>query len=293
MNITETPTIQALFLSLSLFLSSCEQPAIDGGQDAEKTDEYSISFNINKFEITDFNESKSDTRASVDVSKVCKVINFAVFSGGTRVKIINQAATDDGFGKINVSLAAGTYRIIALAHNCDGNATITDPAKITFKDNKITDTFYYIDDVNVTGEASHDMSMTRGVARFRLIIKDKIPTNVTQFMFYYTGGSSTFSAVDKAGIVNSRQTETLTASEDSIYDVYTFPRADSQTLKIVVTALSSDGKTVAEKTFENVPVAVNKSTVYRGYFFSEGPDSKDEGFSFKVDDGWKEENHDF
>lgn len=290
---TNVLNILTLSLTLSLAFTSCEKPVIDEEPTEPKSDGFQITFNVNKFDITDFNDQLSGSRSTVDISTVSKRINFAVFNGDTRITEINQTSSDADFGKIKVSLSAGTYKIIALAHNGEGNATITDPAKIVFKDNKITDTFFYVGDITVTGEGSHDLTMTRVVARFRLIIKDEIPASVAQFKFYYTGGSSTFSAIDKAGIVNSRQTETLTASKDSIYDVYTFPRTDSQALKMTVTALTSAGVTVAEKTFENVPITVNKSTIYRGYFFGNGSDSKDEGFTFKVDNSWTEESHNY
>jgi hypothetical protein len=44
-------------------------------------------------------------------------------------------------------------------HSCDGSATITSTEKVTFPNNKVTDTFYYYGDLVVTAEKqSYDLT---------------------------------------------------------------------------------------------------------------------------------------
>ncbi len=47
---------------------------------------------------------------------------------------------------------------------------------------------------------SYDLTLTRAVAMFRLVLTDEeIPSNVAKLKFYYVGGSSTFSPKDGYG----------------------------------------------------------------------------------------------
>jgi len=173
-------------------------------------------------------------------------------------------------------------------------ATISSPEKITFPNNRVSDTFYYYGTLTVGSEPqTYDLQLSRCVAMFRLIITDDIPSDVSSFKFYYTGGSSTFSATAGYGCVNSRQTVTLTASaSQKTYEVYTLPKAETGTLKMTVTALDASGNTVAEQVFEDVPVTVNQITQYQGAFFSSGGGSADSKSSWNLtaDGEWASES---
>ena len=65
---------------------------------------------------------------------------------------------------------------------------------MTFPNNKVTDTFFYYGDLVVgTEKQSYDLTLTRAVAMFRLVLTDdEIPSTVAKLKFYYLGGSSTF-----------------------------------------------------------------------------------------------------
>ena len=78
------------------------------------------------------------------------------------------------------------YQLVVIAHNGEGSATITSTEKVTFPNNKVTDTFYYYGDLIVTSEVqSYDLTLTRAVAMFRLVLTDdEIPSSVTKFKFY-------------------------------------------------------------------------------------------------------------
>ena len=127
----------------------------------------------------------------------------------------------------------------------------------------MTDTFYYYGDLVVTSEVqSYDLTLTRAVAMFRMVLTDdEIPSTVTKFKFYYTGGSSTFSPSAGYGCVNSKQTEIRT-------------------------------DTVKERIFENVPVTRNQVTRYTGSFFGNGGSGQtsDGTFRLTADPDWDSVN---
>lgn len=74
-----------------------------------------------------------------------------------------------------MNLTKGKYAVLVVAHNGDGNATLSNPEKVTFKNNKITDTFYYYKVIDVEEDSNFDMTMKRVVAKFRLVVKDPTP----------------------------------------------------------------------------------------------------------------------
>lgn len=205
------------------------------------------------------------TRAEVPLSDVCGRLNVAVFDAvGQKVKTAAQVVSDAGYGTVGLSLNDGKYTVVVIGHNCTGSATITNTEKVTFPNNKVTDTFYYCGELEVTGEKQDvTISLKRAVAMIRLKLTDDAVTmaNVAQVKFYYLGGSSTFSPLAGYGCVNSKQTEYRTVSADGVYELYTLPHSAMDVVtKMTVTALDAGDNVVGEFTMENVPVSVNRIT---------------------------------
>lgn len=282
-----------------LMVLSCEKPIVGTNDETKKDDSTNekkvhVTFTLNSPNNSDFGSAETSTRATKNVSEVSSRINYAFYKDGSVYLTASQTSDDTNFGTISADFAEGTYSVLFLAHNGLGNATLTDPAKVTFKDNKVTDTFYYYGEITISGEQDYDITLKRAVAMFRLVVNDKTPSTVSQMKFYYTGGSSTFDATSGYGCVNSKQTElrdveSTAYSSSSQYEVYTFPHADDKKLKMKVTALSSTSTTEREKTFENVPVTINEITQYEGNFFVESSDGG--RIKVYVDDEWTQSNY--
>lgn len=205
------------------------------------------------------------TRAEVPLSDVCGRLNVAVFdAAGQKVKTAAQVVSDAGYGTVGLSLNDGKYTVVVIGHNCTGSATITNTEKVTFPNNKVTDTFYYCGELEVTGEKQDvTISLQRAVAMIRLKLTDDAVTiaNVAQVKFYYLGGSSTFSPLAGFGCVNSKQTEYRLVSADGVYELYTLPHSAMDVIsKMTITALDAGDNVVGEFTIENVPVSVNRIT---------------------------------
>ena len=249
-----------------MLVAACEKPVFDN--DASKEKDANVILRMAQFEQTPF------TRAVTSITDLCTHLNIAIFDAdGTKVKTVAQKEGDASFGTVALKLAAGTYHLVVIAHNCDGSATITSEEKVTFPNNKVTDTFYYYGDLEVTdSQQSYDLTLTRAVAMFRLVLTDDAwPSSVTKLKFYYTGGSSTFSPKNGYGCVNSRQTEVRTIAADGIYDIYTLPHTEQDVLtKLTVTALDADDNIIKERVFENIPITRNQITRYTGSFFGSG-----------------------
>lgn len=227
------------------------------------------------------------TRASA-LSDVCGRLNVAVFDhDGKKVKTVSQVVSDAGFGTVSVSLADGYYQVVAVGHNGTGNATITSPEKVTFANNKVTDTFCYYGDVSVTGNKEFDIRLERAVAMVRLKVDGETAkrNDVAQLKFYYVGGSSTLSPREGFGCVNSKQTEYRAWSDDGVYEVYTLPHSREDVItKMTVTAIDAGDNEIGECVIEDVPVVVNKVTNCTGDLFGSGTCSVNIGIA--VDAEW-------
>ena len=245
-----------MFMLAVLILCGCEKMVIDNDVYSKGDNGGNVTLHITP--------TDDATRSSV-ISDVCGRLNVAVFdAGGQKVKAIAQTVADAGFGSVSLSLAAGNYTVVAIGHNCTGSATITSADKVTFPNNKVTDTFSYFGRLTVTGDRQDvDIKMKRAVAMIRLHLTDEMSAmdDVAQFKFYYLGGSSTFSPSAGYGCVNSKQTEYRACSDDGVYCLYTLPHAANDVLtKMTVTALDASDNALGEIIIENVPVTVNKIT---------------------------------
>lgn len=227
------------------------------------------------------------TRGDVALSEVCGRLNVAVFDAdGAKVKTVAQSVSDANFGTVGLAVTPGTYSIVAVAHDCNGSATITSEDKVTFPNNKVTDTFCYYGEVTATKE-KRDVNITlkRSVAMLRLSLTGgSLRTDIAQLKFYYLGGSSTWSPRDGFGCVNSKQTEYRAWSEDGIYELYTLPHATGDVLtKVTITAYDAGDNEVGKAELLNIPVTVNRVTNYSGDIFSGGGSVNVE---LKVDPTW-------
>lgn len=282
-----------ILLCCCLSLFSCQKAYVgdDEPEEARKESGVKLQLSIVQLGNADFEKSYQVSR-STDVTTLCNRVSVAVYQNGTRVKQMNQLANDPDFGKIQLTLPAGKYKILVLAYSGSKSATMTDVAKVSFSGG-MSDTFWYCKDIDLQSDTSEDITMKRIVAMFRLSLNDAIPSNVKTLKFAYTGGSSTLNAVTGEGCVNSRQSEDFTITSDMVgethdFDVYTFPKPDSQTLKVTVTALDGNGNQIIQHIFDGVKIQCNMITKYTGAFFSGVGSGADASFSGRLltNDEW-------
>lgn len=287
-------SIVLLLLSI-IFATSCQKiTAEDENEEGTQTNKVTATFKINTIEQVEFASAKKATRAA-DLKQVCNHVLFIVYNtSGERVMYKAQDATDKDFGQISTKLNIGTYRFVILAYNGKDNpSSFTSPDKINFGNNgKMSDTFMWSEELAIDNGMEKDVTLKRAVAMFRLVTTDNIPENVVKMKFHYTGGSSTISALTSSGSVNSKQDETITIDKSATgkpgtFEVYTFPRDDSNTLKMEITALDADGNPVASHTFDDVSIARNKVTQYKGEFFNNSSSgSGNVSFNITIESDW-------
>lgn len=290
----------------SLLLVSCEKVNLgEPGDRPEVKGGVKVRFSIANLTQVPFDGEAKASGSEGGLTAACTRISFAIYQAdGTVYDARHQQSADPGFGTLTTSLPAGSYRVIVLAHSGLGVPAFEAWDKVKFKDNKVSDTFYCVKDIQVAEGGSYEFELKRAVSEFRLVVGDAIPRSVTRMKFYYTGGSSTFNPLSGFGCVNSRQTEYREVAADmhgagSRFEVFTFPHAAEDQLKITVTALNADNETVVEHVFTAVPIKRNVITQYSGSFFG-GTPSGDQGggggdvtFMLSFDTSWTTITHSY
>jgi hypothetical protein len=269
-----------------LTMNACEK-GYTAEEETKTGNESNVTLRVKSIEMVPF-ENTTISRASTEMSELCSRLQFAVFKDGEKKKNISQQAGDAGFGEAAISLPEGDYQLVVMGHSCTGTATITDLEKITFPNNKVTDTFYYYGTFTVGNDSKIvELDLKRAVAMLRFNLTQPLTENIKQLKFLYTGGSSTFSAITGFGSVNSRQTEIRdVASGQKVFEVYTFPHAQEGKLKVTITALDANGTEIAETVMEDIPVEVNKISVYNGVLFDDTTNSSSPSIKVKGDGDW-------
>ncbi len=259
-----------IFIVCIWLFVGCEKPY----QPTEKDDD-------TEQEITSGRKVKltiNNAEGATDIRQLCTRISYCVFTAnGDLYTVKHQTSSDNDFGCKTLYMADGNYRLVVIAHSGAGNISIESEDKIKFKDNKITDTFSYSADIDVTGDSSLDVSLSRIVACVHVVIPGPMPENVKQMEFYYTGGSSTYSCLSGYGSVNSRQTEYREVSTNMVgqataFDIYTIPHQDNSTLKLTIRALSEDKSVVKSIQHSDIQVIMDTKTVITSSIFGGSSD---------------------
>jgi hypothetical protein len=279
-------------LMAAVMMAACEKPVIDEQAD-KKGQEQSANVTLR---LTTYSQ-ESFTRSTEALTDQCSRLSVAIFrQDGTKVKSVNQTSSDGGFGTVAVSLTEGTYKVVAVAHNStEGNATISSTEKVTFANNKMTDTFACCETFSVLegSPVEKEVLLQRVVAMVRLTVTGVIPDEVARLKFYYTGGSSTLNPSTGYGCVQSKQTEyrpaVLNGSAVKVFDLYTAPHELNDVLKLVITAQDSNNQTLNEWTMEDIPVTRNKITTWSGVLFGDddtGGGTGSGGIGITLDTEW-------
>lgn len=259
---------------------SCEKAVFDEVDDVTQSSASgNVTIRVTPYEQLDFEDgvaarnhtSSVSTRSAKSVDEICTRIDMGIYKDSALVKSITQTSDDSDFGTTSVQLDEGTYKVVIVAHNglvkCSVPKTFGD---FYFSNNKVTDTFHYYGEVEVTSSSlTLEAEVRRIVAMFRLRVTGEIPEDADSLNFYYTGGSTKIDPTTGYGTTNSKPNDYRLVYQDvTDYEIYTIPHEDDDVLKVVVTAYDTNGEARMETTFSDVPVSVNQITQYSGDFFS-------------------------
>ena len=272
-------------LNMVLCLFSCEKPMIPDVSKAEAN----LVVTVWQMNIEPFPTGRTRT----EISDLCSRLNYAIYDmSGKRVRQVNQQSGDEEYGTAYFKLPAGKYQVVVVGHSSNGNPTMTNPAKIQFKnDQGFTDTFLNNDSVTLDDDSRITLNTNphRIVSLCRFVVSDPIPNDVARMRFQYKGGSGAFDASTGLGSVNSTQTEffPVEAGRDSTtFDLYTFLHDQEGTIHLQASAYDANDNVLNEREFD-VPLKRRKVTKLTGpYFTSSGASIV---IIIGIDDEWEGE----
>ena len=267
-------------------LTSCEKPYTDPDEGCEGV-------------VLTFEPTGRDMTRGEAITQFTK-INVQLFDrNGERVFEKVQTQTNDvsNFGTMSLSVAPGTYTVVAVGHSSTKSATIKSPTVCQFTASdgeKLTDTFCHCSTITISSEQhAFTLPMYRAGAMIQFCLTDSVvPESFAYFLMEYTGGSANFNPTTLEGITKSSQSEKRIRNDLMIHQCYTFPyMAKSCTLKMTVSALDSQGAVIRKREFTDVPVTRNRITTYTGHFFEDGDGQFTQSdFGFVIHADWDGED---
>lgn len=277
-----------VIILLPFVLTSCEKAVLP--ESPNKAGNVTLTFSTT---------NQDATRANT-MSMYISKLNVQLFDeDGQKVfsTVKTQTKDDDGFGTLSVELAAGIYTVVAVGHSSVKSATIKSPEVVQFTASdgeKLTDTFCHVSTIEVGEETAFSLPMYRATAMVQLHLTDEsLPDDLWYIKAEYTGGSANVNPTTLQGITKSSQSERRITNDLHLHQYFTFPyMSASGTLKMTVTATTSDGTVLATKQLNNVPVYRNRITTYSGHLFDDTPGEYTvSDFSFLIHADWEGEEH--
>ena len=251
------------------------------------------------FQVTNYvqYELEEGTRSTpVASSSALQHLALGVFDASTDKMVGSmqvQKRGDEGYGSFTVTLPYGNYRLVFLGYSGNKVCTMDSPSRIYFGDNYIPQTFLCAQELTVNAETTSqaDITLRRAVSGFQLHMEDAIPADAVSFRCKATGGGNVLDSKTGLAVSVTGKESTVSIPEsahgqtDKKITIYLFLTSDPESVDFEVSALDSEGGVIASRRFTDVPMSVNKLTVYKGSFFST---DKPWGFDIKVEEEWGE-----
>ena len=267
--------LPALLLA-GLVVTGCshEEPAsINPNTENTSTDWDTITISFSPaFDIsTEPMQSRLVTRAA-NITTVCTHLDVWI-SHGDEVIDIHQSSSDADFGTITAVLDKRyTYTINAVAHKCDGDATLSDGV-ISFPDDKVTHSMVYQGTVSPATTTSLSAEMTRIVAQFKLETTDAIPDEAKKMRFtisdVYNRWNVSTGATNKLDRTSEVNIGSRRSDGTAVFSVYAIVTDAETTHTVTVSALDADDAVLQTRVFSGVTLRCNYKTSYRGEFFTD------------------------
>ena len=288
------------YLIAAIALLSCEK-AVLPEMESKGNKNVTLTFlltNADPTRSSDGSHVGKTTRATL--TQYITKLNVQLFDAdGNKVfsTVRTQTKDDDDFGTMQMELPAGTYTVVAVGHSSTKSATIKSPEVVQFTASdgeKLTDTFCHCSTIIIKGEQQDfSLPMYRATAMVQINLTDnEFPSSLWYVTADYTGGSANFNPTTLEGITKSSQSERRITNDLHLHQFFTFPyMAKTGTLKMTVSATTSDGTILRQRTFDAVPVARNRITTYEGELFGDGEwTTTQTDFSFLIHADWDGED---
>ena len=267
-------------LVLCIILFSACSPSTDEAPMEQKSRVF-VDFSTFQVEVEDMSRGSDDE--PLTLSDVAEHLSFAVFKsdGVTLVEgtTIHQVKSNDvnGFGRVQLQLHFGSYKIVAVAHSGTGNVNIQSVESATLPGTMFKDTFVGVYDLDVaTADCSFEMPLRRITSAFYLNLTDTPPANASTMKITLNNGGATPNQLNinpSTGFAEDNWSQSRIFTMTNIIDdepdlVYYIGKSFPTKVIVKATAYDSENKEVMHRIFTDVPLTPNKKTRAIGVFFN-------------------------
>lgn len=260
-----------LFFVSAMTLCSC-RGADDEASDSPAFGVSTVLLRVGSEDMLPFPDSPVATR-STDVATLCDKLCLAVYSGSKLDTLASWQSSEGSFGNVSIKLKDGKYRFLLLAHNSAKAPDMTNPEKIDFGRQNMSDVLYWFGELTVAHDTLLDISLRRAVARVDVVTTDTIPSAVGSMYFIVTKGSYILNALTGYGAYSGRDYKSVPipdslAHRRGTFSFYTFPTAEEVSASVTLRAMRI-GETgiYCSHDFKDVPLRRNTVTRLTGEFF--------------------------
>lgn len=274
----------------SVMLESSETDSVTKRETAPVTLTF---FDVSTEDITTPVESRADEVSALKKNGYFTHLDitfFPQFADGDTVSI-HQVKEDDDFGKVNVYLELGEYKIVAIAHKSTDSLRIKDMTAVAFPETWVPDMAYLYTTLKVeTSTNAKVCQLNRAVAGFCLSAKDVLPNSVTTIKVTYKNDCSykfnptTSFAIDTKEITCTLELNPAGQGKKRSCHFFAFLPKASQNVDIHVDILNSDGTVFNKFDFDDVLLEQGKRTIYTGNLCPSSTDFTFESSTTKLED---------
>lgn len=287
------------FLPILLLLFACDR----SGETTLEVEKVPVTFKVSALKVNVSYMTKTvSTRASTDSTVLGNVINsLSYYIFDSNMKYVQHGTTSftpgvdpipESFGKIQLNLPAGTYKVIFVGRG-DGSGSLLfdgyNPA-LTYESRFLCDdreSFYYTSDIVVsTTSANFPINLTRTSGLVGINISDNIPADVSKvtvtlgyYYHWYVYQSETYTLQNYV----SRTYDM--ASTSGKLDPFTYNIVKPQSIKVTFKIYDVNNSVLDEQSV-TVPVYENRKTMISGNLFEA---IGKRNFSITISDAWGED----
>lgn len=235
--------------------TSCLQPSLD--EESSKL----VTFHTSGISV--------ETRASLAEAQITDLWVFD-YVGDVMVQQVHQSSSASAFGSPTLSLSHGEHVLRFVASR--GAEPIINEDVLSWS--KPLDTFaaelpLTVDDAT---EETQSIILDRVVSRVKLLMNDKLPSNVSTAVFTLSNRSmgidlSTMQASGGEEIEQEFDISSFAGNAGTSITVYTLLTDATSSTNVNVQLYDTDGNELINRTIENVPLKRNQQTTLQGYLW--------------------------
>ncbi|MBR4161428.1 MAG: hypothetical protein IKT87_07165 [Bacteroidaceae bacterium] len=288
-----------IFALSVLLLASCQSISFEDTETNNSSTKGSktmyfkcTGFSMTNMDTDHYDDGESTRATSNNIQNATDHLLLGVYTmDGKLLDTLTYQSKNDPdipYGTFSRTLEYGKYTILALGWNGSQQCNVHRLDSITFSEGWVPNTFLCRQNIIVNEAYSNTRTLTlkRCIARFILNFKDtNIPQELSEFIINISGAGNTLNSETRYCAQQEDFSRSIPVDIDPAnlkkITTYCFLPADSTSVSINIAAIGTQGETITERTFTEVPMKINYSTSYTGNFF---PISEFSGsVSFEID----------